>query len=416
MLTTGEGILPVPRTLSGDPWEQAIRSSVRGKPGFTISQARGRALLRYRPPEGKDDSCVLPLDWAKANTEKILLLSNRIAQMRLSGDQGTLKGALAAAQDSSTTMRRQVDWETVTESLRHSLQSGGNEINDKTWRYNYAIYIEHGIDLVNAGKVCDGYSLLRETLKQWEGKADSRIACCGALKALTKHGVARHGMARTWEVTSTDVKELKGKRPAKRIKATLTDAQILSMIESLEQRNPQWANVLRLMALYGLRPIELQHLQPKQREDGSLGMWCSYSKVCGATKTAPRWIEPCYLRDGFGEPVRWNLAAAMQAGLLDLPKGRDGELRKLEGKSVLRYLESMPEWKALDEKCEARGEWLRPYVYRDSYSLRAHQQGIEVGSVALSMGHSVAVHSSNYRWASAENTAAAFAAAFADAG
>ena len=111
----------MPRTLAGAPWEQAIRSSVRNKPGFTVSQTRGRALLRYRPPEGKPDSCVLPLDWAKANTEKILLLSNRIAQMILTSDQATLKGALAAAQDSSTTMRRQVNWETVTESLRHSL-------------------------------------------------------------------------------------------------------------------------------------------------------------------------------------------------------------------------------------------------------------------------------------------------------
>ena len=407
----------MPRTLAGAPWEQAIRSSVRSKPGFTVSEARGRALLRYRPTDGgKPESCVLPLDWSKPNTEKILLLSNLIAQLILSGEQGTLKGALAVAQGQSTTRRRQADWGAIAKSLREALQSGGNQIGDKTWRYNYGIYIDHAIALVDAGKVTDGYTLLRETLKRWESKADSRVACCGALRALTDHGIARHGLAKSWGITTTDVKELRGKRPEKRTKATLTDAEILSMIESLEQRNQQWANVLRLMALYGLRPIELQHLQPKQREDGAMGMWCSYRKTCGGVKTAPRWIEPCYLRDGFGEPVRWSLAAAMQTGLLDLPKGRDGELRKFDGRAVLRYLGDMPEWKALEEQCTTRGEWLRPYVFRDSYSLRAHQQGIEVGSVALSMGHSVAVHSSNYRWASEENTAAAFAAAFADAG
>lgn len=406
----------MPRTLAGAPWEQAIRSSVRGKPGFTVSEARGKTLLRYRPTDGgKPESCVLPLDWAKANTEKILLLTNRIAQLVISREQGTLKGALAMAQDQSTTMRRQADWDAIAQGLRESLQSGRNEISDKTWRYNYEIFINYAIALVKAGKATDGYSLLKATLANWEGKADSRVACCGALRALTDHGIARHGLAKSWGITSTDVKELRGKRPEKRTKATLTDAQILSMIESLEQRNQQWANVLRLMALFGLRPIELQHLQPKLREDGSLGMWCSYRKTCGSTKTAPRWIEPCYLRDAFGEPVRWSLAAAMQAGLLDLPKGRDGELRRLEGKSVLRYLEAMPEWQQLNERTAARGEWLRPYTFRDSYSLRCHQQGIEVGSIALAMGHTLAVHSSSYRWASEQTTAAAFAAAFASA-
>lgn len=407
----------MPRTLAGAPWEQAIRTSVRSKPGFTVSEARGKTLLRYRPTDGgKPESCVLPLDWSPANTERILLLSNRIAQLIISREQGTLKGALAIAQGQSTTMRRQVDWDAIAQSLRESLQSGRNQIADKSWRYNYETFINYAITLVKAGKVDDGYSLLKATLANWEGKADSRVACCGALRALTDHGIARHGLAKSWGITSTDVKELRGRRPERRVKATLADAEILSMIESLEQRNQQWANVLRLMALYGLRPVELQHLQPKQRDDGTIGMWCSYRKTCGGVKTAPRWIEPCYLRDGFGEPVRWNLAAAMQAGLLDLPKGRDGELRKFDGRAVLRYLGDMPEWKALDEKCTARGEWLRPYTFRDSYSLRAHQQGIEVGSVALSMGHSVAVHSSNYRWASEQNTAAAFAAAFADAG
>ena len=96
----------LPRIAVGEPWEQAIRASVRSINGFTVSNSRGRPLLRYRPSDGNPESCVLPVDWSKAETERILLLVNRIAKLRLSGDQGTLKGALQATQDQSTTMKR----------------------------------------------------------------------------------------------------------------------------------------------------------------------------------------------------------------------------------------------------------------------------------------------------------------------
>ena len=250
-------------------------------------------------------------------------------------------------------------------------------------------------------------------MQRWEGKAESRNVLCGNLRNFIDHGIARHGVAKSWAITLTDIKELRGKRPSKREKAILSDVEILALIESLEKRNQQWANVIRLMALYGLRPVELQHLVPKTRPDGTLGMWCSYEKVCGATATKQRWIEPLPLKDAFGEVVQWNLAGALQAGLLDLPKRVDGEPRRLEGRAVLGYFRTMPEWRSLVQRCEERGEWARPYIF-DSYSHRAHLHKIEVGAIADSMGHSVAVHSSSYRWASDESTAAAFAGVFAD--
>ena len=114
----------MPRTAAGEPWEQAIRSSVRSKDGFTVSNSRGRPLLRYRPSDGKPESCVLPVDWSKAETERILLLVNRIAKLRLSGDQGTLKSALQATQDQSTTMRRETDWRAIRDDFRNRLMKG----------------------------------------------------------------------------------------------------------------------------------------------------------------------------------------------------------------------------------------------------------------------------------------------------
>jgi hypothetical protein len=88
--------------------------------------------------------------------------------------------------------------------------------------------------------------------------------------------------------------------------------------------------------------------------------------------------------------------------------GIDGKHRELNGHYVEQFLRRQPEWQELKDRCEARGEWLRSYSFRDSYSLRCHRYEIEVGAVAASMGHSVAVHSSSYRWASEATTAAAF--------
>ena len=165
----------------------------------------------------------------------------------------------------------------------------------------------------------------------------------------------------------------------------------------------RWRNALRLLALYGLRPEELKHLQARERADGSLGLWCSYRKTCGGSKTDPRWLEPCPLRDGFDEPVQWNLPQLMAAGLLPLPA--------LGDKYALQtFLNRLPLWQAMKERCATvNGEWLRPYVFRDSYSLRCHRRGIETGAIASAMGHSLAVHSSSYRWADETQTAQAFA-------
>lgn len=59
---------------------------------------------------------------------------------------------------------------------------------------------------------------------------------------------------------------------------------------------------------------------------------------------------------------------------------------------------------------------LVPYSFRrHTYSLRGHRRGIDAGAMAHSMGHSLEVHLRSYPWASASNTAAAFARAAREA-
>ena len=406
----------MPRIDAGESWEAGLRAAIRAdKPGWTVQNKRGQIQLIWRPPgtESKQ-TVVLPLPWDKKSTAKATLLVNKIAKLIAEGQHGTLKGALADAQAVSNTMKAGLYWPEIVASLKDSLQTGRNEILDETWKCNYQRYCEEALRVLAKGKVIDGHGLLQETLKKWAGMPPSRAACTIALKNLTQHAVSRFKAPACWLIDMASGKELTGKPAKKKIKATLDDAEMRYLIDGVAKRNPEWANVLRVLCLFGLRPIELQHLMPKMRDDGvTRGVWCTYEKNCGGALTDQRWLEPLPITDADGEPLQWNLVELMHAGLLELPQSRDGGDRKLDGHYVEQFLKRQPEWIELKAKKANEGEWLRPYSFRDSFSLRGHRQKVEVGAVADAMGHSLEVHCRSYRWASAATTKAAFAGAYA---
>ena len=408
----------MPKTNAGQPWEIGFRGSIRTSlPGWTVSNAEGKIMVRVRPQVGgKSQAARLPLLWTADNQSKATLLLNRAAKHLAGGNTDSLRDAITMAQGDSSTMQPALNWQEIGDGLRMALMSGRNEILESTWRDNYQHYVNQAIKLIDAGKASDGHTLLQKTLVKWKGKAASRAACCIALRNLTDHAIARHHAAACWRITPIDIKELKGKPPKKQTKATLEDSELLYLINGIEQRNPRWANVIRLLTLFGLRPIELQHLVPKTEDNGTLGLWCSYEKNCGGALTDPRWLRPSFLQDTDGSPIQWNLVGALHAGLLELPLGNDGQPRVLNGHYIEKFLKRQIEWIELKAKCTERGEWLRPYSFRDSYSLRCHRQKIEVGAVADAMGHSLEVHARSYRWASTATTAAAFAEAIKQTG
>jgi hypothetical protein len=60
-------------------------------------------------------------------------------------------------------------------------------------------------------------------------------------------------------------------------------------------------------------------------------MWCSFRKNCGGQLTAPRWLLPAPLHSVSGKRQDWNITWAMVAVLLEIPEGRDGGFRVLNG-------------------------------------------------------------------------------------
>ena len=60
---------------------------------------------------------------------------------------------------------------------------------------------------------------------------------------------------------------------------------------------------------------------------------------------------------------------------------------------------------------EARGEWLRPYSLRDTFSVRAHGIVKDDTLIATAMRHTVEVHHRSYRTSEWRSVRKAFAEA-----
>lgn len=403
------------RRLSEMPlWEQRLVGTTAKWNGWSVVRDRDRVVVRLRlkgrPPEAV--TLPRPLAWDEASESDASLWLRRLYKA-WDGGERTLKAALEEVGGTSVTESAQFTktWPELAEAFRQSLVQGRNQIRMETWRDNYKPYIDKALDLLNGrSKPKDGYGLLKATLRHWQDKPPSRAACCLALRNWLDHAVSRHGAPASWRISRADIAELRGRPAKKRIKAVLADQEILDLIEAISARNAGWGNVVRVLAATGLRPIELQHIAARPRPDGTVGLWCSHEKTAGANKCEPRWLEECALEADDGAMVTFGLAEALHKGELDWPIGRDGTPRKLSGHYVEQYLREQPEWRALKATCETRGEWLRSYSFRDSYSARAHRLGVETAQICRALGHGLAAHSRSYRSATDASTSAAFAA------
>ena len=67
--------------------------------------------------------------------------------------------------------------------------------------------------------------------------------------------------------------------------------------------------------------------------------------------------------------------------------------------AVNQYLRRKKQYEELKQKCQESGEWITPYVFRNSYAYRCHQKRVHINKICAAMGHSLLVHQQNYVWA-----------------
>jgi hypothetical protein len=129
-----------------------------------------------------------------------------------------------------------------------------------------------------------------------------------------------------------------------RIWADAPTSHILALVRAIP--DARWRFVVQLMAAYGLRPEELQHLQIHQGR-----LWCMNEKVATCGKTRPRVLRPLPCDDwAYG----WRLDECFPTQ--ELPPMQPG----LGGGYVGHYLMNRPLWKELRREDEAKGEKLVP--------------------------------------------------------
>ena len=376
---------------------------------------RDRIVVRFREKGSPAESVTLPrpLTWDENHHREAIRWIDRLYAARGDGQQ-TLKAALEEISTRSNKIgaKRAVTWREIAKALEHSRVWESQKCSTKTFTKNWRPFIDLAVKLIEKGKVHDGYTLLKEALKQWGEAPTMKVEAGRYIGIFMEFAVARHGAPRTWLITPFDKQELIPKAPKARLKAVLDDAELLDLVELADSVNPRWGNVFRLLTQYGLRPIELQHLNSRVHPvTKKPAIWCSYCKKGGLEQTDPRFLQAMYLRDGDDKPVQWDLAQSMAEGTLLLPTGNDGNIRKLSGSAINTYLHRkgmatkkptgpvQKYWAELVEKYAAKTpvEWVRGYSFRDSFSIRCHREGVPKPSICEAMGHSEGVHDRSYR-------------------
>jgi integrase len=291
------------------------------------------------------------------------------------------------------------DWEELIAAFReHKLISG--EIKPSTWHRVYRHHMNHVLGAVAAVTPPQNAKQLLETLARiWADKPGGRTRQIQiqSTAALLRWAVADRRLGEDWEPPQDLAVFVGRSRAAKAITTPLEVEHILALVRAIS--DARWRFAFQLMAAYGLRPEELQHLQIRQGR-----LWCMYEKVASRGKTRPRVLRPLPCDDWADG---WRLEERFPTQ--ELPPMQPG----LGGGYVGHYLMNRPLWKELRREYEAKGEKLVPYSCRHGYAHRAHVIcDLPPKVVAAAMGHSVQTHLAAYsRWCGDDVVDDAFAKA-----
>ena len=402
------------------PWERSLQASAHWR-GWGLSEHYGRVRLKLQFPTGTgiaSASATLPYEWTESSIQPVQGLLTRIYGPVMEGGV-TLKTAIADVLAVSDHKAEEVvtPWPGIFTAFKNYKLTQGNRIAETTFDSSYGRYLSVALVHLQGRKPAQtGKDLTQrvlahqrvnqkpgvkqgEALTPWIEMPKSRLECCLAIKKFVEFAVAEHRQPQAFLISEKDYLELRGADGKCRKKAVLTDDEMMKLIQLLPE---SWGNVVKISRVFGVRPWEISFIKRANNDDGEPQLrvikGVTYNNRASVKEeTEPRWLEPVAVNGTTFDLVQnWDQ--------LSLPP-------TVSGKTLGAFLRRLPYWQQLVAEYEARGEWLRPYSLRDTFSVRAHGIVKDDTLIAAAMGHTVEVHHRSYRTSEWRSVRKAFAKA-----
>jgi integrase len=363
-------------------------------------------------------SATLPYEWTESSIQPVQGLLTRIYGPVMEGGV-TLKTAIADVLAVSDHKAEEVvtPWPGIFTAFKSYKLTQGNRIAETTFDSSYGRYLSVALVHLQGRKPAQtGKDLTQrvlahqrvnqkpgvkqgEALTPWIEMPKSRLECCLAIKKFVEFAVTEHRQPQAFLISEKDYLELRGADGKRKKKAVLTDGEIMELVRLLPE---SWGNVVKISRVFGVRPWEIEFIKRANNDDGEPQLRVTkgktYNNRAGVKEeTEPRWLEPVAVNDTTFDLVQnWDH--------LSLPP-------TVSGKTLGAFLRRLAYWQELMKEYQARGEWLRPYSFRDTFSVRAHSFNISDTNIAQAMGHTVEVHHHSYRTSEWKAVRSAFAQA-----
>ena len=375
-------------------WASVLRSGLRlslaqrgTSSGWRVSDFRGRTRLTVDGRTGRHQ-VLLSIEWSHEQADAIrdAVLAVHDAYLAGSSLDQAIDSALGGDEPAGESGTGPIDWPALVERFKARKLSSG-AIKPQTWN---SVYQRRMAELLAAfdGKrpPTNPRELLEAVTARWAKQpgARGRQIQVQQTAALLRWGVDHGTLTPEW-APPLDLDPYVGrKRAAKTITTPMEVKHILELVDAIP--DARWRFAFQLLAAYGLRPEELQHLQIRGNR-----LWCEYRKSTSRGETQPRPLRllPC---DDWAES--WNLLERFKSQ--PLPPMRPG----YGAEDLGLYMRRRRRWQELRQDYEAAGEKLVLYSARHGYAHRAHLIcELPPKVAAAAMGHSVETHLAAYsKW------------------
>ena len=407
----------MPRSNTED-WVDAIRVFIRdtlGNQNWQIVQNKGKVMLGVRFDDKSRSYKYLGYKWQRINAPKIRKAIEDIHDLHINKNIPFDEAfARVRAQVSKGELpRAKTDGNKILEAWakyeKYKVKQTG-ETSQKTWNKEYGkmIFNENGVEepkgktyrllLQVVEESQNAKALLNNIGKFNEPGSDYRTKRVQIVRSFLEWAVSEESdyllPLNLWEPPAKgQISKIVGKKSAKKKEEdekptyAMQEKEILELInyldnppegmrEDMKARAKEWSFPIKLIATYGLRPLEIFHLTVKK--NGIKYAWCSYIKK-SAGYTKPRRLIP--LHEEWEQ--EWNLLEMIE-NKVPLPACSSGA-----GQGFRDYLKHNPIWKRLREEHEN----VVPYSFRHGYAWRGHRDYlIHPNELCGYMGHNIKSH------------------------